>query len=234
MSDSVKWIPPSPSKQRYAVCDVSATHEPTNWLRSDFIDVKDAKLLNIELRYNLRNCPTKEAGAGPYCKTYFTLYVLHVDDKVSSAHVPEPYKVAYEEVNTIKPTVLPKPDTLVKDLVHYATVATKKAGGVYLAFKDQGSCVALTQVIVSYNYCSEMGSVLVKFSRTVAPVNDSHLVEQEGKCTDPNSVNKVKLSGVCLSSGKWNVTDGIECLCKRGYELVNESEHKSLECSGMY
>ena len=230
MSDSVKWKPPSPQKSRYSVCDISTRKEPINWLRTDFIDVKDAKLLNIEVRYNLLGCPGKGAGSGEHCKTYFTLYVLHADGKVTPA--PEPFKVTYEEADTIMPKGPPKPDVLVYE-IHHAKVARKKAG-LYLAFKDQGSCVSITDVVVTYNYCSEMGSVLVKFNRTVAPVNDSRLVEQEGKCTDPNSVNKVKLSGVCLSSGKWNVTDDIECLCKRGYELVSGSEHKSLECSGTY
>ena len=231
MSDSVKWSPPTPYYHRYAVCDIQSTREPTNWLRTDFIDVKDAKLLNIKLHYNLRSC-LGGSGAGPHCKTYFTLYVLRVDGKESPA--PEPYKATYEKVDTITPKVLPPPDGLAMDQIHHAKVATKKAGGVYLAFKDQGSCMSLTDVIVSYNYCSEMGGVLVKFNRTVAPVNDSDLVEQIGKCTDINSVNKLKLSSVCLSSGKWNNTVGIECLCKAGYELVSGSGSIALECYGMY
>ena len=111
-------------------------------------------------------------------------------------------------------------------------IVTKK-GGVYLAFLDQGACLSLTSVIVSYNYCSEIDRVLVRFSRAAAPVNDSSLEEQTGRCTDINSVNKVKLSGVCLSNGEWNITDVIKCLCKPGHELVNGSGGNVLECSGM-
>ena len=99
-------------------------------------------------------------------------------------------------------------------------IITKK-GGVYLAFLDHGACVSISSVIVSYNYCSEIGGVLVSFSRTPAPVNDSYLVEQTGSCSDVNSINEVNLSGVCLSSGEWNITDGVKCLCKPGYQLVN-------------
>ena len=71
------------------------------------------------------------------------------------------------------------------------------------------------------------------FPRTVAPANDSDLSTQEGKCTDVNSVNKVKLLSVCLSNGEWNITDDLACLCKAGYELINGSVAASLECKGL-
>ena len=45
---------------------------------------------------------------------------------------------------------------------------------------------------------------------------------------------KVKLSGVCLSNGEWNITDAIKCLCKPGYELVNGTGGNVLECSVMH
>ena len=104
---------------------------------------------------------------------------------------------------------------------------------MYLAFLDQGACISLTNVTVSFNYCSEISSDLVKFPRTVAPVNDSQLVEQTGECK-ANSVSKVKLLGACLSSGEWNITDGLECSCVAGYELVNGSASNSLQCNGRY
>ncbi|KAJ7331704.1 hypothetical protein OS493_019298 [Desmophyllum pertusum] len=95
-----------------------------------------------------------------------------------------------------------------------------KAKGIYLAFLDQGVCMAIQKVVISYRFCSERGSTLVRFPRTVAPANDSDLIEQAGECTDKNSVNKVKLSGVCLSNGEWNISDALKCLCNTGYELI--------------
>ena len=186
-------------------------------------------MLNIKLKYNLRICPPT---ASSFCKHKWSIYVLHVEKDVVGVDL-DPLtanELTYEEVETIEPTVLPpheKPEPYESDV----KIVTKKAG-VYLAFLDQGACVSLSKVIVSYNYCSKIGSVLVSFSRTPAPMNDSYLVEQTGNCSDVNSINKVKLSGVCLSSGEWNITDGIKCLCKRGYELVNGSEGNVLKCSG--
>ena len=158
--------------------------------------------------------------------------MLHVDKKLIGVDLNPltANEVTYQEVETIAPTVLPAPGKM--ESYDYDVKIVTKKGGVYLAFLDQGACVSLSKVIVSYNYCSEIGSVLVSFSRTPAPVNDSYLVEQTGRCSDMNSINKVKLSGVCLSSGEWNITDGIKCLCKPGYELVNGSEGNVLECSG--
>ena len=188
-------------------------------------------MLNIKLKYNLRRCPPPPEATS-FCKHKWSIYVLHVEKEVVGVDLdPVTAKeVTYQKVTTIAPTVMPAPGK-VEQYDYDVKIITKK-GGVYLAFLDQGACVSISSVIVSYNYCSEIGGVLVSFSRTPAPVNDSYLVEQTGRCSDMNSINKVKLSGVCLSSGEWNITDGIKCLCKPGYELVNGSEGNVLECSG--
>ena len=186
-------------------------------------------MLNIKLKYNLRKCPP---SASSFCKHKWSIYMLHVEKEVVGVDL-NPLTASegtYQEVGTIEPTVLPAHGD--PEPYDYDVKVIIKKGGVYLAFLDQGACVSLSSVIVSYNYCSEIGSVLVSFSRTPAPVNDSYLVEQTGNCSDVNSINKVKLSGVCLSSGEWNITDGVKCLCKPGYELVNGSEGNVLECSG--
>ena len=187
-------------------------------------------MLNIKLKYRLRRCPPI---ASSFCKHKWGIYVLHVEREAVGVDLNPvtASELTYEEVETIEPTVLPAPGET--EPYDYDVKIITKKGGVYLAFLDQGACLSLSSIIVSYNYCSEIGSILVRFSRTPAPVNDSYLVEQTGRCADVNSINKVKLSGVCLSNGEWNITDGIKCLCKPGHELVNGSEGNVLECSGM-
>ena len=159
--------------------------------------------------------------------------MLHVDKELIGVDLNPvtATEVTYQKVETIEPTVLLAPGKT--ETYDYDVKIITKKGGVYLAFLDQGACLSLSSVIVRYNYCPEIERVLVRFSRAAAPVNDSSIEEQTGRCTDVNSVNKVKLSGVCLSSGEWNITDGIKCLCKPGHELVNGSEGNVLECSGM-
>ena len=218
------------SSQTYSVCDITFATEPTNWLRTDFIAVKDAKMLNIKLKYNLLRCPPT---ASSFCKHKWSIYVLHVDKELIGVDLNPltANEVTYQEVETIAPTVLPAPGKT--DSYDYDVKIVTKKGGVYLAFLDQGACLSLSSVIVSSNYCPEIDRVLVRFSRAAAPVNDSFLEEQTGRCTDVNSVNKVKLSGVCLSNGEWNITDAIKCFCKPGYKLVNGTGGNVLECSGM-
>ena len=187
-------------------------------------------MLNIKLKYNLRRCPLI---ASSFCKHKWSIYVLHVDKKLIGVDLNPltANEVIYQEVETIAPTVLPAPGKM--ESYDYDVKIVTKKGGVYLAFLDQGACVSLSSVIVSYNYCSEIERGLVRFSRAAAPVNDSSLEEQRGRCTDVNSLRKVKLSGVCLSNGEWNITDAIKCFCKPGYELVNGTGGNVLECSGM-
>ncbi|XP_078374593.1 proto-oncogene tyrosine-protein kinase receptor Ret-like isoform X2 [Oculina patagonica] len=215
-SQGAGWIHPSTVKERYKVCDISdrITKEPKNWLQTDFIDVRNATRLDIEVHYSLLNCPTNVSSQ--YCKTYLTLYSYHADTKNS---IPDPTKGVFQKETVITPPTLPKPGELVQDIFRGSVVT--KAKGIYLAFLDKGVCMTLTKVVISYRYCTETGITLVTFPRTVAPANDSYLIEQIGKCTDVNSINKVKLSGVCLSNGKWNITDDLVCLCKAGYQLVN-------------
>ena len=186
-------------------------------------------MLNVELKYKLLGCPITSY----FCNYKLSIYVFHAEQELIGVDLNPltSNNVTYQKVQTIVPRVLPAPKT--KKTYYYDGKIITQKGGLYLAFLSQGACVSLSSVIVSYNYCSEIDRVLVRFSRAAAPVNDSYLEEQTGRCTDVNSVNKVKLSGVCLSNGEWNITDGIKCLCKPGYELVNATEGNALKCSGM-
>ena len=208
----------------YKVCDISADikKEPNNWLQTDFIDVKNATRLDIEVSYRLLICPKDTSR---YCKTYLTLYSYHTDSKDP---IPDPTKGVFQKEEVITPPTLPSTGT-VQDIFRGSVVT--KAKGIYLAFLDQGVCVSITKVVISYRYCRETHNTLVTFPRTVAPANDSDVIEQVGKCSDFNSINKVKLSRVCLSNGEWNITDGLACLCKVGYELFNGTI-TPLKCKG--
>lgn len=222
-----QWNLPSPAKMYYSVCDVVTTKEPNNWLRSDFIDLKDAQLLDIEIGYRLSNCPI---DSGQHCKTYLGFYAYHTDTRLLSA--PDPTQGGYEFIDNITPAgALPKPGKG-KAFLYRGKMATK-ARGVYLGFLDRGVCMVIQNVTIGYKFCAEEGGGLVKFPRTMAPVNDSFPEERAGECSDNNSVSEKKLTGVCLSSGKWNITDGLKCLCKKGYQIV-EPVPNSLECKGVY
>ena len=202
------------------------TREPRNWLRTDFINVSNANRVDIEIHYSLLNCP--KVASSRFCKTYLTLYSYHANTEQPA---PDPTKGMFKKEAVITPKRLPAQGSTKSDIFRGSVVTT--ARGIYLAFLDQGVCITLTKVVISFRYCPEIGSTLVTFPRTVSPANDSDLREQEGKCTDVNSVNKVKLVSVCLSNGEWNITDDLMCLCKAGYELI-DGAIAALECKGWF
>ena len=185
---------------------------------TEFINIKYAARLDVEVTYILRNCPL--AHVGPFCRTNFSLYSYNTDYKLN----PDPKPLNFQKETVITPKTLPAPGEQATD-IFYRSVLTK-AKGIYLALLDQGACLRIRKFAVRYRFCSEtVPSKMVRFSRTVPPANDSNLTKQEGECADPNSItkNNKKLFGVCLSNGEWNITDNLACLCNYGYELTNGS-----------
>ena len=215
----LQWNHPSTISLTYTVCDIAnKNEEPKNWLITKFINIKNATRLDIEVTYAFRNCPS--SNVGPFCRTNFSLYSYHADYKF----YPNPTQLNFHKETVITPKTLPASGELATN-IFYGSVVTE-AKGIYFALLDQGACLIIRKFAVRYRFCSEtVPSKMVRFSRTVAPANDSNLTKQEGECADPNSItkNNKKLFGVCLSNGEWNITDNSACLCNYGYELTNGS-----------
>ena len=215
----LQWNHPSSRLPVYLVCDIIYTiEEPKNWLITRFINIKNATRLDIKVTYTFRNCPS--SNVGPFCRTNFSLYSYHTDYKF----YPKPTPLNFHKETVITPKTLPAPGKRTRETFHGSILT--KAKGIYLALLRQGACLSIKKFVVGYRFCSKtVTSKMVRFSRTVAPANDSNLTKQEGECADPNSItkNNKKLFGVCLSNGEWNITDNLACLCNYGYELTNGS-----------
>ena len=216
----LQWDRPTRVSSYFSVCDIANTiEEPKNWLITKFINIKNAARLDVEVTYILLNCSL--ADVGPFCRRNFSLYSYHTDYKLN----PDPKPLNFHKETVITPKTLSAPGEQATN-IFYGSVLTK-AKGIYLALLDQGACLAIGKFVVRYRFCSETVpfNETVRFSRTVAPANESNLTKQEGECADPNSItkNNKKLFGVCLSNGEWNITDNLACLCNYGYELTNGS-----------
>ena len=215
----LQWDRPMRVSSYFSVCDIANTiEEPKNWLITKFINIKNAARLDVEVTYILLNCSL--ADVGPFCRTNFSLYSYHTDYKLN----PDPKLLNFHKETVITLKTLSALRERAKN-IFYGSVLTK-AKGIYLALLDQGACLAIRKFVVRYRFCSEtVPSKMARFSRTVAPANDSNLTKQEGECADPNSItkNNKKLFGVCLSNGEWNITDNLACLCNYDYELTNGS-----------
>ena len=215
----LQWKHPSTQKPVYIVCDYGVWfEEPKNWLITEFINITNAKRLDIEVTYTLFNCLSKLKET--FCKTNFFLYSYQTDYKLNQ----NPTQLTFHKETVITPKTLPAPGNLTTN-TFYGSVVTK-AKGIYLALLDQGACVRIEKFVVRYRFCSEtVTSKLVKFPRTVAPANEMNVIIQEGECADPNSVtkNNKNVYGVCLSNGEWRVAENLTCHCNYGYELTNGS-----------
>ena len=225
----LQWSHPSTATPIYSVCDIGNKLEaPKNWLLTEFINIRNAKRVEVEVTYTLRNCPS---DVGPFCRTNFSLYSYHTNNTLVTPSDSSVF-LKFKKESVITPKTLPAPGDRTTQ-TFYGSVVTKE-NGIYLALLDQGACLTIKKVVVKYRYCAERGATLVKFPRTVAPANDINLIKQEGKCTDPNSLKSSnrKLFGLCLSNGEWNITDDSACFCNKGYELTNGSSD-SLACKGL-
>ena len=112
------------------MCDIIIGSQPTNWLRTNFIDVKDGKMLNVKLTYSLSGCP---AASSSFCKNAISIYVLHEDKELPETDLVLTNTVTYHKVETIarRPTDLPAP--LQIKIYNYDGKIITKARGVYLA-----------------------------------------------------------------------------------------------------
>ncbi|EDO40993.1 predicted protein, partial [Nematostella vectensis] len=200
----------SGSSNQYSVCDVSSSKEPTNWLRTDYINAKDAKRVDIKVIYTIRKCK----DLSKFCKETFNLYVYHASQSEPS---PDPATMPFTWLRKANVTHLPSGPATDADKNTMLVSLVPRKEGIFLAFYDQGACMSITKVVVSFNFCPPRGGILVDFVRTVSPLSDSVQKKVEGTCVSENSVNTTALTAVCTSDGNWNLSGDVKCYCKKGY-----------------
>ena len=180
---------------------------------SDYIHVEFYQRLDITVTYTFNaECSDQSLT---HCKEFFAAYVMGSNTSGDISHIPSPLTNAslYEKISTFRLQ-------FVKTKTTSTTPFIVKTKYIVLAFHDQGACIFLHSVKVSYRVCSEetLNETLVSLPQTVAPLTESLLVE--GKCA-VNSVQIVheSLDVLCESTGEWN-TSRLEgrCLCKLNME----------------
>ena len=195
------------------MCSLGARKEPAVWLRTEFISVKDANRVDVSVTYRVRPC---KQGKSQYCKENIDLYIYHTNKSEAKL---DPVKTNFDFVKS-----LPVTGTGSNEKKTLITAVRPKAFGFYLAILDKGACAALYRFNVSYSYCSDVIlNALTQFPRTVAPFDNSEMKFQEGKCSSKDSVNTTQLIGYCTSSGSWNMSSNVKCLCVPGFGYKGKS-----------
>ncbi|MBN3325979.1 EPHA2 protein, partial [Atractosteus spatula] len=198
----------------YSVCNV-AQNEQDNWLRTNFIQRREASRIFVDLRFIVRDCNSFD-GASLSCKETFNLYFAESDVDYGTNF----QKWHFKKVATIAPDEITVKGEL-RINVEHRIVGPLSKKGFYLAFQDIGACVALLSVRVYYKSCPAAVSGLASFPETVAGRESQPLTEVPGVCV-PHAVSDDTPRMHCTMDGEWLVPIG-QCQCQEGYEMVNST-----------
>ncbi|XP_029947175.1 ephrin type-A receptor 8 isoform X5 [Salarias fasciatus] len=203
----------------YQVCNVMSPSQ-NNWLRTVWIPREGARRIYIEVKFTLRDCNSMPGVLGT-CKETFNLFYYESDRAVGSS---------------IRENQFIKIDTIAADEsftgvdlgVRRLKLNTEIRGvgplsrrGFYLAFQDNGACIALTSVRVYYKRCVGVSRNLAVFTDVVTGADSSSLVEVRGQCVD-HAEEKDTPKMYCSAEGEWLVPIG-RCVCSAGFEEHRDS-----------
>ena len=205
-----------------------AVSKPSNWLRSDAIQVIDAKGIDVTVEFTARGC-SSISGAKPFCRHDFDLYVYQTTTRLPNDKWPMPPPIGgYKKISNVIATDLGVGQSKPTNTKTLSIPINDRGYYVLLAVHDQGACLDLLSFRVSYNVCpsSTLPAVLMRLPRTVAPNVTSDAIKVNGSCI----ANSVSASGetyaFCQSNGEWNTSERAKCQCKRGFTKTGK------ECKG--
>ena len=201
-----------------------AVSKPSNWLRSDAIQVTEAKGIDVTVEFTAKECSSISV-AKPFCRHDFDLYVYQTTTKLPNDQWPIPPN-GYKKISNVTATDLGVGQSKPTNTKTLSIPIKDRGSYVFLAVHDQGACLGLLSFRVSYNVCPARSDLLMSLLRTVAPNVTSDAIKVNGSCI----ANSVSASGetyaFCQSNGEWNTSDRAKCQCKRGFMKAGK------ECKG--
>ncbi|XP_015682335.2 ephrin type-B receptor 4 [Protobothrops mucrosquamatus] len=211
------------SVRTFEVCGV---HQPNqnNWLRTIFVPRSGATYVYAELRFTVVECFSIPRVTRA-CKETFNVFFYEADADLASATFPPWMENPYVKVDTVAAEHLtrkrPGMEASGKVNVKTLRVGPLSKMGFYLAFQDQGACMALLSVRLFYKKCP---AVTVNFTLFQETVPRELVMPVTGQCV-PNAVKTSSrpLSMYCREDGQWADQAITDCTCAAGYEPSEES-----------
>uniref|UniRef100_A0A8C5S6A5 Eph LBD domain-containing protein n=1 Tax=Laticauda laticaudata TaxID=8630 RepID=A0A8C5S6A5_LATLA len=157
------------SVRTFEVCGV---HRPNqnNWLRTTFVPRSGATYVYAELRFTVVECFSIPRVTRA-CKETFNLFFYEADADVASPTFPPWMENPYVKVDTVAAEHLtrkrPGAEASGKANIKTLRVGPLSKTGFYLAFQDQGACMALLSVRLFYKKCPSVTVNFTLFQATV-------------------------------------------------------------------
>lgn len=197
------------------------------------IDHNKLKRIDIAVNYSMKRCASyDDANVRNFCSERFDVYGYQSNQEPNNSY-SDPRNGHYSKIETVSLASNSSNNSVsVQNIAEMSLFIKEKTSKVFLAIHDQGACIVVYSIVVTYNVCPRktLRDSLVLLPQTIAPVNESKIVKVMGKCTANSESTTPELGANCGSSGEWVRGDDStgECLCIAGWEKV------ASECQGMY
>uniref|UniRef100_A0A8C3AAA5 receptor protein-tyrosine kinase n=1 Tax=Cyclopterus lumpus TaxID=8103 RepID=A0A8C3AAA5_CYCLU len=201
------------SVRTYEICTPDS---PTSyWLRTRWIPRRAASIIYVEIRFTMMECVSLNWR---HCKETFDLYSYQSDSDEATPSHPAWMENPYAKVSTLAADQLMSRSERRSNL-RLLRVQRLQGAGLYLAFRSQGTCMALLAVRVFYRKCPPLRRAFAYFPETVP----HSLVEQaQGVCVEnavtPPGEQSQPPSMLCGEDGQWVGQPTSSCSCRPGYE----------------
>ncbi|KAH0626054.1 hypothetical protein JD844_000768 [Phrynosoma platyrhinos] len=222
------------SVRTFEVCGVRHPNQ-NNWLRTTFVPRSGATHVYAELRFTVVEC-FSIPRVNRSCKETFNVFFYEADSDIATATFPPWMENPYVKVDTVAAEHLTR-KRVGMEASGKVNVKTLKIGplskaGFYLAFQDQGACMALLSVRLFYKKCP---SVTVNFTLFQETVPRELVMPVTGQCVaNAVKVSSRPLSMYCREDGQWAEQTVTDCTCGAGYEPSEENTKCRACVPGMF
>ena len=124
--------------------------------------------------------------------------------------------------NTVATRLLHTTNDGQRESDHEVVEVPSNTTGLYLALVDEGTCVSISRLVVSYNVCPEQTQNLIVYPQIIAPTARTISFKMvPASCVDGASMTGTTML-VCTVGGLWGAPHppADTCQCDPGYQMI--------------
>ncbi|XP_071945665.1 ephrin type-B receptor 1-B-like isoform X2 [Antedon mediterranea] len=219
-----QWLETGASYNRlYQVCAILSSGGQNFWLRTPYLPRSGANRIHVEIEFTMSSCDGRGDELVLSCRETFDLYYIEANYDYATATTPSWQSPPYTKIRRIAADgrfSMENQDVRNKVTEHFGPVTQN---GFYLAFQDQGACMAILRVRIYYVTCPSVIAGLARFPETITGSEVTSLVSVSGTCLENTErIGSHDPIFQCQSGGMWTLLQG-SCGCKPGYQSQETS-----------